>query len=286
MKLILSRKGFDSSNGRCASPIFEDGTLCPIPIPQPNATTSYARISFNGEPIAPIVDGLTRGRIGARDAAHLDPDLRADAIARRPRWRPIFGQAGAAQSHLARQRVGAGDLFLFFGWFRRVERRAGSIRYVGGAPDLHLIFGWMQVSRVCAVTAGLRRQIPWAREHPHLVAHGHYSNNAVYIARERIELYDLDLPGAGTFTRIAPELILTQLEPYVGRSTWALPRWVHRRGRPALSHHHDPTRWTLRGDSVQLRSAPIGQEFVLDLDEHPEARGWLTGIFRAAAPRS
>ena len=33
MKVILSRKGFDSSNGGCPSPILPDGTLLSLPIP-------------------------------------------------------------------------------------------------------------------------------------------------------------------------------------------------------------------------------------------------------------
>ena len=33
MKIILSRKGFDSSNGGCPSPIMPDGTLLSMPIP-------------------------------------------------------------------------------------------------------------------------------------------------------------------------------------------------------------------------------------------------------------
>ena len=33
MKVILSRKGFDSSNGGCPSPIMPDGTLLSMPIP-------------------------------------------------------------------------------------------------------------------------------------------------------------------------------------------------------------------------------------------------------------
>ncbi|MBO4456467.1 MAG: hypothetical protein J5802_01965 [Butyrivibrio sp.] len=33
MKIILSRKGFDSTNGGCASPIMPDGTLLSMPIP-------------------------------------------------------------------------------------------------------------------------------------------------------------------------------------------------------------------------------------------------------------
>lgn len=33
MKFILSRKGFDSGYGGCASPILPDGTMLSIPIP-------------------------------------------------------------------------------------------------------------------------------------------------------------------------------------------------------------------------------------------------------------
>ena len=33
MKIILSRKGFDSANGGIVSPIMEDGTLVSFPIP-------------------------------------------------------------------------------------------------------------------------------------------------------------------------------------------------------------------------------------------------------------
>jgi len=35
MKIILSRKGFDSKNGGIASPILPDGALLSLPIPDP-----------------------------------------------------------------------------------------------------------------------------------------------------------------------------------------------------------------------------------------------------------
>ena len=82
MKLILSRKGFDSTNGGCPSPIL-DGRLCSLPIPDAGASTRYGEISsFNGSSIARIVEDLTRGRISDDNGAHLDPDLRRDSIAR------------------------------------------------------------------------------------------------------------------------------------------------------------------------------------------------------------
>ncbi len=282
MKLILSRKGFDSAHGGCASPILDGGLLCSLPIPDANAATDYAEISFNGASLGPIVRSLSRGRIGSRDKAHLDPDLRCDAITRAPGWRPIFGQAGAAQSHLARHGVGPGDLFLFFGWFRRAERRGGELRYVRDAPDLHVIFGWLQVGQVHRVTNDLARELPWAASHPHLIQRDRYDNDTIYAARERLTVAGSRLPGAGVFERVADQLVLTQLTPYLGRSTWRLPRWFHPRDRAPLSRHGRANRWRVQGESVQLRSVPIGQEFVLDLNRYPEAMAWLGGIFRGA----
>ena len=39
-------------------------------------------------------------------------------------WQPLFGQDSAAETHLRNQGVGTGDIFLFFGLFRRVEQSA------------------------------------------------------------------------------------------------------------------------------------------------------------------
>jgi Nucleotide modification associated domain 3 len=280
MKLILSRKGFDSANGGCPSPIIDDDLLCSLPIPDDRAPVRYRNISFNGARIGATVESLTRGRIAAGERAHLDPDLRRDAI-RRPRgWRPIFGQAGAAQTHLARQKVGVGDLFLFFGAFRRAESGNGkTFRFVRSAPKLHVIFGWLHVGEVHAVTDGLKKEIPWARRHPHLAAAERRKNDTVYIASERLSSLNLDASGAGIFERLRPELTLTATEPYAGCSTWTLPRWMHPGARTPLSYHSKLTRWIDCETSVRLQSAYPGQEFVLDLEEYPEAYEWLIGIF-------
>jgi hypothetical protein len=226
-----------------------------------------------------MVESLTRGRIVGSDRAHLDPDLRGDAV-RRPRgWRPIFGQAGAAQSHLGRHRVGPGDLFVFFGSFRRAERDGKTFRFVRSAPKLHVIFGWLQVGEVRPVTDGLAKEIPWARGHPHLSQPERFKNNTLYVASERLSSLRLDECGGGTFERLRPELILTATEPYAGCSTWMLPRWMNPGARTPLSYHSKPTRWTDCGTSVRLRSAYPGQEFVLDVEEYPEAYDWLGRIF-------
>ena len=230
-----------------------------------------------------MVESLTRGRIAGSDGAHLDPDLRIDAVRRTSGWRPIFGQAGTAQSHLARQKVGPGDLFLFFGSFRRAERDGRALRFVRSAPKLHVIFGWLEVGEVRPVTDMLAREIPWARRHPHLSAPSRYKSNTLYLASEHLSSLNLDSRGGGTFARLRPELILTATDPYHGSATWMLPRWIHPRIHPAarspLSYHSRANRWTDCVTLVRLQSAYPGQEFVLDLDEYPEAYDWLRGIF-------
>jgi hypothetical protein len=238
-----------------------------------------------------MVESLTRGRIAGTDGAHLDPDLRIDAVRRTPGWRPIFGQAGAAQSHLARHRVGPGDLFLFFGPFRRAESNGGALRFVRSALKLHVIFGWLEVGEVRPVTDALATEIPWAEGHPHLSAPHRYKSNTLYLASERLSSLDLDSRGGGSFERLRPELILTETDPYRGCATWMLPRWIHPRIHPGartpLSYHSRATRWTEAATSVRLQSAYPGQEFVLDLDQYPEAYDWLRGIFsRSKAARA
>lgn len=47
MKLILSRKGFDSSAGGKPSPIFPDGTMISLPIPDKASPTAYQDIAGN-----------------------------------------------------------------------------------------------------------------------------------------------------------------------------------------------------------------------------------------------
>ena len=253
-----------------------------LPIPDPGSRIAYRDIRGNGsESIAPLVVQLTRGRVRARHRAHLDPDLRDGSMPRDSGWRPLFGQAGAAQAHLERNLVGVGDLFLYFGWFRRVERIGRGVRVVRKAPDLHVIFGWMQVGKIIDVTSATVARILWASYHPHLSAKRSYTRNTLYVASDWLGSPESGVPGAGVFPRFAPELCLTDLDPYAGRSFWRLPGWFAPQDRPPLSRHDDAKRWHLEEDCARLRTVPIGQEFVLDLDHYPEAHEWLRSLFSA-----
>lgn len=281
MKIILSRKGFDSSHGRTPSPIFPSGRMLSLPIPErdaPRRRYRYAGIKAGNEGLGQLVSDLTGGRIVPGDWAHLDPDLRLESAGRKEGWKPVFGQSGAAESHLRNHQVGPGDLFLFFGWFRQVERKDGMARYVAGSPDFHSFFGWLQVGQ--RIHANDRDRLPdWAAEHAHAMPHPDKRPDALYLAGERLKLPGIEMPlaGGGTFPCFRPSLRLTA--PGQKRSLWQLPSWFHPQGRPsALTYHGDPRRWTPLQDSVLLQTVGRGQEFVLDVDHYPEAIAWVASL--------
>jgi len=139
MRIIFSRKGFDAGNGRVASPIL-DGSLVSLPIKSRySAGITYNDLHFNRHSLGKIVEDLTSRRIKRTYSCHLDPDLHHPALKRRSGWRPLFGQAGAAETHLRRYGVTVGDLFLFFGWFRQAELYERSYRYKPEASNLYAI---------------------------------------------------------------------------------------------------------------------------------------------------
>lgn len=286
MKIILSRKGFDSGYGKVASPILPDGRLITLPIPAARAVHTYGSVSWGGGCLSDLTEPLTDGKVKAKHLVHLDPDLSPESRPRAAGWRPAFGQEKAAQGHLVGQGVGVGDLFLFFGWFRQTEAGPdGVLRYRRGAPDIHALFGWLQVGEIVDVADRLaenRVARPWLAEHPHLNAHG-APGNTIYLATDRlvVEGRDLGVPGGGVFPRYHDGLRLTKAGNT--RTVWDLPGWFLPEDGPTLTYHRDAARWTREADGrCSLRSVAKGQEFVLDVTAVPDARLWLTGLLAAA----
>ena len=276
MKLILSRKGFDSGAGGCPSPIFPDGSMVSLPIPDTLSTIKYKDLEWRGRSLSDILLPLRGAGPKSDDSAHLDPDLIQSAQPRHPDWRPLLGQTGAAQGHLRNEGVGPGDLFLFFGLYRRVDVAGHFIR---SEPKRHVIWGWLQIDEIIQVDPH-RNELAWVGNHPH----GNRPpdpSNTLYCATDKLSLPTqgpTELPGAGVFEEFHLRLQLTDMGNR-GPSLWRLPAWFSPFSRPScLSYHRDFSRWTLAPESVQLQTVGKGQEFVLNVDDYPESIHWISGL--------
>ena len=122
MKIIFSRKGFDSAAGGVPSPIVAGR---PVSLPIPTKMPSPLQFADLAGDVPALVADLTKGKVAPGRNCHLDPDIDPTHCSRQSGWRGALGQDGAAQGHLAKQQVQPGDLFLFWGLFRPVDKLAG-----------------------------------------------------------------------------------------------------------------------------------------------------------------
>ncbi|WP_041685254.1 hypothetical protein [Erythrobacter litoralis] len=237
MRIIFSRKGFDSAAGGGASPII-DGRPVSLPIPSGGWSCTRYRDLGLGE----AAETASRGRISREDFCHHDPMFFDDGSC-------LFGQCGAAQTHLANQGVGIGDVFVFFGLFREEET---------GEPH-HRIFGYLELCEIVDLQHcddGVRSSLV-EQGHPHALGM-HAKNDVIYRGRGRMA------------ASASPMLRLTV--PDGPPSLWRRPAWLRRGG---LSYHDRAERW-LRGG--KLRSVARGQEFVAPIGKRREPRDWLSRV--------
>ena len=252
----------------------------PIPGGDYEEPIYYRDLHHGNINIGQVVQDLTRRRLAPWNGAHLDPDVRPDAVPRYDGWRGLIGQAGTAETHLENQGVGAGDVFLFFGLYRPVQETQEGWRFVKGKPQQHILWGWLQIQQVGKVDEIRDEEgFDWATYHCHFSWYGDPSNT-LYVASHRLDLDDHQpAPGAGVSPRLDARLLLTK--PGSPVSQWRLPRWFYPDGsKTPLTHHPDPTRWKHDDEYAYLQSVGRGQEFVLDLQQYPEALGWLSGLVR------
>ena len=205
MRIIFSRKGFDSAAGGGASPIIA-GRPVSLPIPSGGwSQTTYADIGLGGE-----AEKASRGKVIADDYCHHDPMFCDDGTC-------LFGQCNAAQTHLANRGVRRGDVFLFFGLFREEQT---------GEPH-HRIFGYQLVEDIVdlgSCSEGQRAELA-ALGHPHALGM-HARNDVVYSGEGRTARH----------ATAALRLTVAGGPP----SSWNRPGWLKRGG---LSYHDRQDRW-------------------------------------------
>ncbi|MHC1738143.1 MAG: hypothetical protein AB9882_09055 [Ignavibacteriaceae bacterium] len=266
MKIILSRKGFDSANGGIPSPILPDGTLLSIQIPMPNDINRYTNLFYEERSYLQIINELNQTIQFLEDSTcHLDPDIRRSALPDRSVWEPLFGQNQAAQGHLRKNEVQQGDLFRFFGWFKQTEIVEGQYKYCHNAKDRHIIFGYFEISNIFENITSPESLPNNLRYQPH--CHNDFlssPNNALYTSTDRLSIKP-ELPGAN-YLHLAPDLVLTK-EGFT-RSMWNLPEFF----RNLTITYHTERSFT----NSFFKSANIGQEFVVE--ENDDVVEWAKKI--------
>ena len=257
MKVILSRKGFDSSIGGHPSPVLPDGKMLTLPVPGDWETLTYGDIiAPGGKTYAEILEELNASAKFKRKAVHLDPDLVPGVRNRHPDWLPAFGQGRAAQSHLENQEVSRGDLFLFFGWFRHAEEVGGKLRFHGDNNGFHAIFGYLQIDEIICASGDAQLPI-WLNDHSHADAAARKrSNNTIYVAAPKLGFHPT-LSGAGVFEFDDRKVLTKKGE---SRSRWNLNPEIFR--NVEVSYHSENS-WK----DGYFQSAGRGQEFVIGTDE-------------------
>lgn len=220
MKVILSRKGFDSENGRICSPIIDNRIMLSLPIPSKDKEKDYIKyedLNCNGIGLDKILEDLGYHLKKPSEAAycHLDPDLvrerRNEPV---EGWCPAFGQINQSGGYLKNCGVAEGDLFLFFGNFRHVvKNKEGIYRYARRSKDvadvyygkqIQVIWGYMQVEKVIDKPEEIKK-FHW---HPHACDKRLTElHNTIYLAKEKLT-FAPEMPGGGIFD-YNPKRVLT-----------------------------------------------------------------------------
>ena len=266
MKVILSRKGFDSSNGGIVSPIFEDGTMLSFPIPSRDSDRFYD-LNYEGIPYTDILCDL---RYKGDEFCHIDPDLdqsRRNVVV--DNWVPAFGQISSAATYLKNTGIKEGDLFLFFGNFHHVEKHNGHFRYVRNSgdfykdKDIQAIWGYLQVGKVIDDPSEQKR-LWW---HPHSIERRRSDKtNVIYQAAERLS-FDESKPGAGPLTYDIKRVLTLENST---KATWKMNSVYD------VDHILCKRRNTAKDPSKGIYYTGIWQE--LPLAESEECTAWAKSV--------
>lgn len=277
MKVILSRKGFDSTYGGYPSLILPDGELISLPIPSHYDTITYSKInSFQGTDLYSLMIQLNKKindgnkiPLTINTTCHFDPDIAYYSYNRKDGWRGCFGQAGSAQRVLENNFVKEGDLFLFFGWFSECDYNNNKLSFKN-RNGKHVLYGYLQIDKIIYP---YKDEIPkWLEYHPH-AKRGKKSHpkNCIYIAKKNCT-FDNTLPGYGIF-KYSPVLNLTK--DGMTRSKWELPDIF----REVSITYHNKKSWK----DNYFQSACRGQEFVIE--ENDLIENWAINIIKENARR-
>lgn len=164
------------------------------------------------------------------------------------------------------QEVKEGDLFLFFGTFRKTIKQGGIYQFDSSQKEFHAIYGYLQIGEIIPLDNNTKFP-EWMNYHPHTNPKMLYEkNNTIYIARDQLT-WQSEMPGAGVLS-FTEKLILTKVG--YSKSRWNLPPFFK---KVKISYHSEKS-WK----NGYFQSADRGQEFVIHSNEKIE--NWAKDILK------
>lgn len=318
MRIVLSRKGYDSSYGGMPSPVFIDGNdknwdgrMYSLPIPEVTKVgkDEYAESEYG------ISSGDLRyprdfdvfckyPKIGVEPRkvfkVHCDPDIRPEIYKTPPdRWKPSLGQDSQAASHLMEKNVcrgGEATLFLFFGLFQFCERdcKTGMWVKMKDSREFHAIWGYM-FSWEHAILNSPRDKMKldggysW---HPHCDDRyiDVHNNNILFKGIKDTEDNGFAKKGYGVFKY--NDILRLTIPGCPCRTHWrmdSLPWLDYDRKRSNMSYHDGENLFHEEGCHCRyFKAAERGQEFVVDKNVKIKGKvlDWLKNIMSCIEDRS
>jgi hypothetical protein len=240
-KIILSKKGFDSSYGNRPS-IILGKRLISMPIPDAGGT-EYSKLYLSSqetlcgvaekyyETIKYKKDGNQEKFEATKMKCHPDPNIVDYFLCKKQGlgFMGSVGQVGDAQNFLAKHDIKQNDIFLFFGQFAKPHDTKKN-KFIEN--DHHVIWGYLKVTEKLepyTMTKEQRREkekqngYAWLKFNPHWNIENHKENkkaknDCIYIGAEY-----------GVFDYDENKLNLTK--PYSKIGKWQFPKKIFKNAR-------------------------------------------------------
>lgn len=283
MKVIFSKKGFDSEYGKIASPLLEDGTFLSLPIPQKTDKLCYTDIHYNKKTYDEIIFELSKLGLSYR-FAHLDPDLRYESkkrILEENKWCGLFGQSGPAQGILRNCNIGKGDIFLFYGWFKEAESKNGMYHYKEKSQDFNAIWGYLEIDEIIDTK---EKYDKYKSINPDVIDHPHaryfeeniaIKKNCIYTGAKEL-FFNKKLSGFGCIQNKTGKTSPKLTEAGKTKSNWMLPNDIF--GDIKFDSHNKSF-----DNNGRVSWKTFGQEFVIDCKKHPKVENWVKNLIEENA---
>lgn len=279
MKVIFSRKGFDSSYGGFPSIILPeemDSKMISFPIPETNPKSEGKKAEeirfLLKQRVMSLKDIFDELEISDKikmpsDSAqkglqninkfHFDPEIQT---VENMRSYAAFGQSGSASSHLLNNGLQPGDVFLFFGTFKKTILENNKITYDSGMYEIHTIWGYMIVDDIIHVNKieDVVKKYTGIKTHLHFInkENEEKNGNNIIICGKNFGTFDYE-----------DKYRLTKLG--YSKTIWELPDFFRGADISYCNKVENPSRF---------KSAEIGQEFVVTNFDELKMKNWLIDL--------